>query len=314
MAERKSFILVGMTIGLITGLAVAPAHADKIGGNPETCGVTVTGTSPALFDTDGILGPSAGDDIAYFEAIPLPPKGTEPGMRAYSSARVAHPNDVCFDPAVISFSESSPGARGLWPSRFDQVTIPSINGSFIFDQLDGDDNATGGTFSQVGFFGQKDYAMSLQPSTRALYNRVNVTGALSTSAGILGWDTTVPADGVPEYIGISWAGMGGFEPCEKEIGQVDDSFMMWLPVEPHPTEPGAVTIIADFDCDGLDDGVFPPCPAIIQESMVPVELSSFTVASLRSVIPGGFGSFALVALILVPGIRFVRRWLPGLDI
>jgi len=315
VTTRMRTFFVGMILGLIAGLAVAPVFADKVGGDPEICGGTVTGTSPAVFDTDGIPGPSAGDDIAYINAIPVLVKGTGPATRAYSSAVVRHPNDVCFEPAVISFSETNKDGRGLWPATFDQVSIPSVNASFTFDQQDGDGNASGGTFSQVGVFGQRDYVLDLQPTTRATFSRVNVTSLwLNTSGDILGWDTTVPADGVPEYIGLSWAGMGGFEPCEKDAGQVDDSFMMWLPVEPHPTVPDAVMIVADFDCDGVDDGVFPPCPAIVPESMVPVELSSFTVASVRSISHGGLASAVFAVFILIPGVRFVRRWLPGLDI
>ncbi len=315
MIDRKPALIVGMTIVLIAGLAAAPAFADKVGGNPDICGVAVTGTSPALFDTDGIPGPSPGDDIAFINAIPIPAKGSGPAARAYSSASVRHPNDVCFEPAIISFVDTGARGRGLWPSVFDQVAIPTINAAFTFDQQDVDGNATGGTFSQVGVFGQRDYVLGLEPTTRASYSRVNVTSQwLNTSGGILGWDTTDPADGVPEYIGLSWAGMGGFEPCEKAAGQVDDSFMMWLPVEPHPTIAGAVTIVADFDCDGIDDGVFPPCPAIIPESMVPVELTSFTVASARSISRGGLASAVFAIFILIPGVRFVRRWLPGLDI
>ena len=316
MTERKAILVIGMIIGLIAGLAVSPAFADKVGGYPDTCAAgTVTGTSPALFDTDGIAGPSPGDEVAYFDAIPLPPKGAGAGIRAFASARVAHPNDVCFEPTYIAFAESPPSARGLWPGLYDQVMIPSVNASFAFDQQDGDLNATGGTFTQTGFFGQRDYVLDLQASTRAEYNRVNVSSPwLTTSGGILGWDTTVPADGVPEYIGLSWAGMGGFEPCEGRGGDLNDSVMMWLPVNPHPTVPGAVMIVADFDCDGVDDGVFPPCPALIPETMVPVELTSFTVASVRSISPGGLASAAFAMIVLIPGIRFVRRWLPGLDI
>ncbi len=85
-------------------------------------------------------------------------------------------------------------------------------------------------------------------------------------------------------------------------------------MNPHPTVPGAVIIVADFDCDGVDDGVFPPCPALVPETMVPVELTSFTVASVRSISPGGLASAAFAMIVLIPGIRFVRRWLPGLDI
>ena len=317
MAEKRSFAMVGLALVVIGGLAVAPARADKVGGNPTTCaGAAVTGTSAALFDTDGIPGPSPGDEMAFIDAIPF--KAEDGTTRAYASGIVQHPNSVCFQPATISFAESGPLNRGLWPGIFDQVFIPTVNGSFTFDQQDGDGNATGGTFTQMSSLGTQNYALSLEPTARVPYSRVNVSGGLTASGGILGWDTSIPPDGLAEYIGISWSGMGGFRPCEFKStttrSYIDDSFMMWLPVEPHPTVAGAVTIVADFDCDGVDDGVFPPCPAIIPEYIVPVELSSFTVASAKSFSPGGFAFAALAAVFLLPGIRLMRRWRSGLDI
>jgi hypothetical protein len=224
----------------------------------------------------------------------------------------------------IIFDDTSSQGRNLWPGVYDQVSIPNINGTFTFNQHDGGEppaspgDATGGEFIQTGSTQTQSYQLDLDLGSRSPYSRVNVSGGMQASTSILGWDTSVPSDGVADYIGLSWNGLGGFRPCEKAAGQtrtdIDDDVMLWVPVNPHPTIAGAVIIETDFDCDGVNDGVFPPGPPIVPDSMVPVELSSFTVASARPVSTKGVSLVALAVVILLPGVRLMRRWLPGLDI
>jgi hypothetical protein len=284
-----SLLLVGGPV-LLTGL---PVGADMLGG-PPPC---IAGTSPALFDTDGTPGPSSGDEPAYLEIVTTDPL----------EVLARHPAEGCNDPGsnMVWFED---WYGNPWPGTYNRLGYEDWRLESNV-QAPGTGYVIGATLTQYSYT-ILNYDALLEENGNGAYDRLGVTGDLTAEGDLLGWDGD--GDGTDDYIGLSWAGLtSGWNPCDIGGGVViSDSTMLWVPVVPFGDGSGAVKVAVDMDCDGVADSGFPPPPPLVAMT-VPVELQSFTVASLLPGTTGRFGLAALaaVALSVLPGL--FRRRLTG---
>ena len=287
------------SIVVLAGVAVADAQllgGGMVGGSDQACGGNQS--RPALFDTDGVPGPSVNDTPAYFD-----------------SARGGVDRDLTVNVYPISSSDLTPNQITLVAATrqiFTSVIFGSNNA--VFDgALNPDNELVGGIFSQAG----ETYELSLTSSGRAgVFDGLDVSGPITTNAGLEGWDLD-GRDGTAEYIGINWAGVGGgfqFDAYNQDGPgpDIDDSMMLWVPVIPIGGRVGEVAIGIDMDCDGVQDANLPNSPTLMP-TIVPVELQSFTIASLLPTEPIGVLLYLLAGGVLLL-VHRLRERLPNLNV
>jgi hypothetical protein len=307
-------VLGGLVVGLVilVGGGVAQAQTDTlgggmVGGSANGCGGSDPANNPtsrpALFDTDGVPGPSLGDTPAYF--------GSPTRDRQDTLNGTVYP--VCGPGETNSFELFAEGQR---QGVYDLVYVGADSGFFQAD-LDTDGELVGGTYTDFGDTTEQ-HDLSLTSSTRAgVYDGVSVSGGgIVASADLEGWDIA-GRDGTPEYIGINWAGVGDGFVCNSYLDsgpgpEITDATMLWVPVIPAGTRAGEVTIGIDMDCEFGQDPDFPTSPTLTT-TIVPVELQSFTVASLLPT-----NRTSLVLYLLAGGVLLIvhrlRHRLPALPL
>lgn len=299
--------LVAMTVGLVC-VCVLPASGQQtvgagfLGGSLQCA----PGSNPALFDVTGD-GPTADDLPAFLEIVP-----TEGGANVLAAR---FPTEDCFDPETRQFFAYEGTSNNPFPPGTTNTLTGLVGGMFEGNSADNNGDFVGGTYFQ----GKNSYLIDLVPSPTGsgAYDRVAANGnGLELITGIQGWDLGSRGDGVPDYIGLPWAGLTTFETCPS-TPDLDDTMMLWFPVVPYAAAggpPGAVTIQFDLDCDGNADGGYPPAPPIIPESTVPVALQSFTIASVLPSSPKGYALAFLFCALPIGALRLARRWLMGIDV
>ena len=299
--------LLATTVGLLCLCSLPVSGQQAVGagffGGPPPCTV---GSNPALFDHNHD-GPTADDLPAYLEILPVEGSPTANLLQAH------FPNDGCFGAGSREIFVYEATSGNPWPGPTNSAG-GVVGGTFEANVGDDNNDMIGGTYFQGGSI----YSLNMIPSPTGsgAYEGVQATGgALNLTGGIQGWDLD-PQDGVPDYIGLSWAGLTVFENC-PDFPDLDDTMMLWVPVVPYAAAggpPGAVAIRFDLDCDGAADGGYPPAPPVIPETTVPVALQSFSIASVLPSSPGGYALAFLFCALPIGALGLARRWLTGIDI
>jgi hypothetical protein len=248
---------------------VAPPYFGPPGMHPNTL--------PALVDTDGTPGPSAGDSPAYFQ-----------WLATGELIRAANPWEECAQTTgAFVIEPSMSGQQGVYDSFFNR----SFGRQFTFDTFDVNGDPLGGAYAaQVGDTGTAMLEKSW-PS-QAHYDQIHLAGSGPGSALDVVLPLVVHAGEGASYVGVgNIANLGVIGTC----GNADANTAIMIPLGRHNGRPA---IVLDLEGNGAPSSGFLPGPPLGMQQPPPAQQAIPTLTS--------WGLALLLMAVLVAGLLVLR--------